>query len=75
ESCYRRSLEVGDELGARTVAFPLISSGVYGWPQHDAIAAAIETLSTADVDVEQAVLVAFSSEAYDAVCAQLDSAR
>lgn len=75
ESCYRRSLEGGDELGARTVAFPLISSGVYGWPQHDAIAAAIETLSTADVDVEQAVLVAFSSEAYDAVCAQLDSAR
>ncbi len=75
ESCYRRSLEVGDELGARTVAFPLISSGVYGWPQHDAIAAAIETLATADVDVEQAVLVAFSSEAYDAVCAQLDSAR
>ncbi len=73
ESCYGRSLEVGDELGARTVAFPLISSGVYGWPQHDAIAAAIETLSTADVDVEQAVLVAFSSEAYDAVCAQLDS--
>lgn len=75
ESCYRRSLEIGDELGARTVAFPLISSGVYGWPQHDAIAAAIETLSTADVDVEQAVLVAFSIEAYDAVCAQLDSAR
>ncbi len=73
ESCYRRALQVADELGVRTVAFPLISSGIYGWPQDDAIAAAIETITTADVDVEQVVLVAFDAATYDAVCAQLDS--
>ena len=43
-SCYARALEVADELGARTVAFPLVSAGIYGWPKDDAIAAAIETL-------------------------------
>ena len=39
-SCYARALAVADELGARTVAFPLVSAGVYGWPKHDAVAAA-----------------------------------
>ena len=41
-SCYVRALEVADELGARTVAFPLVSAGVYGWPKNDAIAAPLE---------------------------------
>ena len=39
-SCYARALEVADELGARTVAFPLVSAGIYGWPRDDAIDAA-----------------------------------
>ena len=43
ESCYRRSLEVADELGARTVAFPAISAGIYGWPMEDAARIAVET--------------------------------
>lgn len=64
ESCYRRALEVADELGARTVAFPLISAGIYGWPQDDAIAVAIETIAGADSHVEEVRIVAFD----DAIC-------
>ena len=49
-SCYARALEVADELGARTVAFPLVTAGVYGWPKDDAIAAPLEVFrSAADV--------------------------
>jgi|GEM_PF-195163 len=61
-SCYRRSLEVAGELGARTVAFPLISAGVYGWPRRDAIRAAVETIVASTAPVERATLVAFDSE-------------
>lgn len=71
ESCYRRALQVADELGARSVAFPLISSGIYGWPRSDAIAAAIETISSADSRVDDARIVAFDIAAYEEVCAQL----
>ena len=58
-SCYRRSLEVADELGARTVAFPAISTGIYGYPAEEAAAIAVETLRGATTDVEVVTLVAF----------------
>ncbi len=66
-SCYARALAVADELGARSVAFPLVSAGVYGWPRDDAIAAAIETLRAADTEVAEARLVAFGRPTYDAI--------
>jgi len=50
-SCYATSLRVADELGASSVAFPLISSGVYGWPIEDAVNQALSVLRDATVDV------------------------
>lgn len=70
-SCYRRCLEVAHELGARTVAFPLISAGVYGWPLADAVAVAVETLSVAEPGIDEARIVAFSPRVLDAVQALL----
>jgi O-acetyl-ADP-ribose deacetylase (regulator of RNase III) len=60
ESCYRRALQVADEVEARRVAFPLISAGVYGWPLADAIEAAVDTIAETPTRVEEARLVAFN---------------
>lgn len=72
-SCYSRALEVADELGARSVAFPLVSAGVYGWPLDDAIAAAVKTLRSTPTRVEEARLVAFGRTTYDAIVAALEA--
>jgi len=66
-SCYARALEVADELGARTLAFPLVSAGIYGWPKDDAIAAAVDTLRAADTRVEESRLVAFDGPTYEQI--------
>lgn len=66
-SCYRRALEVADELGARSVAFPLISAGIYGWPKDDAILAAVDTIRSAETDVDEVRLVAFDRQTYEQI--------
>ncbi|WP_205474082.1 O-acetyl-ADP-ribose deacetylase [Nocardioides sp. SYSU D00038] len=66
-SCYARALEVADELGARSVAFPLVSAGVYGWPKDDAVACALEVLRSAATGVEEARLVAFDRSTFELV--------
>lgn len=71
ESCYRRSLEVADDLGAPSVAFPLISAGIYGWPKDDAIDVAIATIDAAGSDVDEVFLVAFDQTTYDQITRQL----
>jgi O-acetyl-ADP-ribose deacetylase (regulator of RNase III) len=71
-SCYRRALAVADELGAGSVAFPLVSAGIYGWPKDDAIAVAVDTLRSTSTAVEEARLVAFGRSTYDALVAAVD---
>lgn len=70
-SCYRESLRVAGELGARTVAFPAISTGVYGWPMDDGARIAVETVRAADTTVEEVRFVLFDERAYEAFAAQL----
>ncbi|SHI80574.1 O-acetyl-ADP-ribose deacetylase (regulator of RNase III), contains Macro domain [Tessaracoccus bendigoensis DSM 12906] len=70
-SCYRRCLEVADDLGAVSIAFPLISAGVYGWPKEDAIAAAVETLTSTPTQVQAARLVAFDQPTFDQISSRL----
>ncbi len=77
-SCYTRALEVADELGARTIAFPLVSAGVYGWPKDDAVAAALEALRAADAagtGVTEARIVAYDAATYELVRAALQRVR
>lgn len=69
--CYSGALAVADELGASTVAFPLVSAGSYGWPKEDAIRAAVDTLRETPTDVTEARLVAFGQESYDEIAAAL----
>ena len=61
-SCYRRSLAVADDLGARSIAFPAISTGVYRFPRSRAAAIAVDTLRSTPTAVERTLLVAFDEE-------------
>ncbi len=65
-SCHAESLRIADELGARTVAFPAISTGVYGYPLDEAAPVAIEAVRTADTEVKEVRFVLFGREAYAA---------
>ncbi|MFC7902291.1 O-acetyl-ADP-ribose deacetylase [Streptomyces griseoincarnatus] len=68
-SCYRESLRVAGELGARTVAFPAVSTGVYRWPLDDAARIAVGTVRTTDTSVEEITFVLFDERAYEAFAA------
>jgi O-acetyl-ADP-ribose deacetylase len=65
-SCYRESLRVADELGARTLAFPAVSAGIYGWPMDDAVRIAVETVGQTPSQVDEARFVLFTPGAYAA---------
>jgi O-acetyl-ADP-ribose deacetylase (regulator of RNase III) len=58
-SCYRRSIEEAERVGARSVAFPAISTGVYGYPREAAARIAVETLSGLRSTVDSVTLVGF----------------
>ncbi|RAO60841.1 uncharacterized protein LUPAC06_01464 [Micromonospora saelicesensis] len=70
-SCYRRSLEVADEIGARSVAFPAIATGVYGFPADQAAKIAISTIRATPTRVERVRLVAFDDATYELLTATL----
>lgn len=77
-SCYRRSLEVADRIGARSVAFPAIATGVYGFPAEQAAEIAVRTIAATPTAVETVRLVAFDPEAGEilkAAMAKLDPGR
>ena len=65
-SCYRESLRVAAELGARTIAFPAVSAGVYGWPADDAARIAVTTVhaATEHPTLTEARFVLFTPDMY-----------
>jgi O-acetyl-ADP-ribose deacetylase (regulator of RNase III) len=65
-SCHREALRVADELGARTVAFPAISTGIYGYPMDEAAPVAVKAVREASTDVEEVRFVLFGDDAYAA---------
>jgi O-acetyl-ADP-ribose deacetylase len=60
-SCYRSALAVADEVGARSIAFPAISTGVFGYPPGLAAEVAVTTVRAADTDVTLVRFVAFDA--------------
>jgi O-acetyl-ADP-ribose deacetylase (regulator of RNase III) len=64
-SSYRRALEVADELEATSVAFPAISTGIYGYPLDEASAIAVDTIRSTPTTVDLVRLVAFDEHTYD----------
>lgn len=72
-SCYRRSLEVADGLRARSVAFPAIATGVYGFPPQLAAQIAVATIRSAPTAVERVRLVAFDEATRGLLAAALST--
>ncbi|MDQ0584341.1 O-acetyl-ADP-ribose deacetylase [Streptomyces rishiriensis] len=70
-SCYRESLRVADELGARTVAFPAVSAGIYGWPMDDAARIAVETVRAVPTSAQEVRFVLFDERAHEAFARQV----
>jgi O-acetyl-ADP-ribose deacetylase len=70
-SCYRRSLQTADAVGARSVAFPAIATGVYGFPPDQAAKIAVETIRSTPTAVEHVRLIAFDASARDVLNAAL----
>jgi O-acetyl-ADP-ribose deacetylase (regulator of RNase III) len=61
-SCYREALRVADELGARSVAFPAVSAGIYGWPIDQAADVAVQTVASTPTAVDVVRFVLFSDD-------------
>jgi O-acetyl-ADP-ribose deacetylase len=73
-SCHREALRLAEQLGARRVAFPAISTGVYGYPLDEAAPIAIAAAQAAPDSIEEVVFVLFGEAAYDAFARALGPA-
>lgn len=65
-ACYRESLARADEVGAKQIAFPAISTGVYGYPIASAAQIAVDTIRSTPTQVASVRFVAFDQETMDA---------
>lgn len=70
-SCYRRSLELAAEAGATSIAFPAISTGVYGYPKELAAEVAVDTVRSGSTSVERVIFVCFDQATLDLYEAKL----
>jgi O-acetyl-ADP-ribose deacetylase (regulator of RNase III) len=70
-SCYLRSLEVARTVGARTVAFPAVSAGVYGWPLASAAEIAVRAVREGSAGIDVVTFVLYGEEAFDAFAADV----
>ncbi|HEX4725357.1 MAG TPA: macro domain-containing protein, partial [Pseudonocardiaceae bacterium] len=70
-SCYRRCLEVADGLAVRSIAFPAIATGIYGFPPGQAARIAVATIRATPTEVALIKLVAFDEETRDLLVAAL----
>jgi O-acetyl-ADP-ribose deacetylase len=68
-SCYTESLRVADEIGARMVAFPAVSAGVYGWPAADAARVALAAVQNARTSVAEVRFVLFTADMHETFAA------
>ncbi len=73
QSCYLEALRVADELGAKSVAFPAVSAGIYGWPMASAADIAVATVRATPTDVEVIRFVLFSQDAHQEFARALSS--
>ncbi|GAA3008859.1 O-acetyl-ADP-ribose deacetylase [Actinokineospora diospyrosa] len=71
-SCYRRALLVADELGADSIAFPAIATGVYGFPTAQAARIAVATVRATPTNATRITFVAFDEDTHAALTAALD---
>ncbi|HEX5950446.1 MAG TPA: O-acetyl-ADP-ribose deacetylase [Actinomycetota bacterium] len=72
--CHTSALRVADEIGARTVAFPAISTGVYGYPVEEAAPVAVRAVLGGATEVDEVRFVLFDPRAYEAFTAALEAA-
>lgn len=75
ESCHREALRAADDLGCRSVAFPAISCGIYGYPLHLAAKVAVEAVRKSLPgcrNVDNVCFVLFSSDVYAVFAAEID---